>query len=208
MTDSSDSGLAFDPATLAFYDAEAPEYVASGKDGVSRWLARFMELLPPRARVLELGCGGGRDAEAMIAHGFDVEPTDGSTAIAAKAAQRLGRPVKVMKFDELSEVATYDAVWASASLLHVPSEALGRVLAQISRSLKPGGLHFASYKAGGIPARDRYGRYFNRPDRAALTEAYSRAASWEVISIVEYIGGGYEGGEGPWVAITARRPMS
>lgn len=208
MHDVPESGLAFDPATLAFYDGEAPTYVASGKDGASRSLAPFMEMLPAGARILELGCGGGRDAEAMLAHGFHVEPTDGSAAIAAKAEQRLGRAVRVMKFDELSDVEAYDAVWASASLLHVPNEALDGVLGRIYRSLRPGGLHFASYKAGGIPGRDKFGRYFNRPDRASLTEAYARSAPWEVISIIEYVGGGYEGGQGPWIAITARRPAA
>ena len=72
--------------------------------------------------------------------------------MAAKAEARLGRPVKVMRFDELSEVETYDAVWANASLLHVPRGALGDVLALVFAALKPNGLHFASYKAGGVAA--------------------------------------------------------
>lgn len=46
MSESSESGLAFDPVTLAFYDEDAPEYAASGKNGVSRWLVQFMEMLP------------------------------------------------------------------------------------------------------------------------------------------------------------------
>jgi SAM-dependent methyltransferase len=147
MSAPAEPGGAYDPATLAFYDAEAPEYVASGKDGVSRWLPQFIDMLPVGARVLELGCGGGRDAEAMLLRGLDVEPTDGSAAIAAKAQQRLGCPVRVMRFDELSSVEAYDAVWASASLLHVPLRKLPRILQRVFRSLRPGGLHFASYKA-------------------------------------------------------------
>ena len=43
MTDSIDPSLAHDPATLDFYDREAPEYVASGKNGVSRWLEDLMQ---------------------------------------------------------------------------------------------------------------------------------------------------------------------
>jgi SAM-dependent methyltransferase len=207
MSAPAEPGGAYDPATLAFYDAEAPEYVASGKDGVSRWLPQFIDMLPVGARVLELGCGGGRDAEAMLLHGLDVEPTDGSAAIAAKAQQRLGRPVRVMRFDELSSVEAYDAVWASASLLHVPLGKLPAVLGRVFRSLRPGGLHFASYKAAGTPGRDHAGRYFNHPDGNALVAAYQRSASWELLSVVEYVGGGYESGQGPWIALTARRPV-
>lgn len=197
---------ASDPATIAYYDAEAPEYVASGNGGVSRWLAPFMEMLPRGARVLELGYGGGRDAEAMILAGFRVEPTDGSAAVAAKAQLRLGRPVRVMQFGELTDLQAYDAVWANASLLHVPAEALPQILERVFEALKPGGLHFASYKAGGTPARDLVGRYFNHPDQAALRRAYSASGAWDVQSVVEYTGGGYENGRGPWIAITVRRP--
>lgn len=199
---------AVDRATLDFYDHEAPVYAASGKGGASRWLDDFMRALPPGARILELGCGGGGDAQALIARGFDVHPTDGSPAIAAKAAARLNRPVTVLRFDELADVEAYDAVWASASLLHVPFAALPDEVALVWRALKPGGLHLATYKAGGVAGRDGFGRYFNYPSRAALTTAYARAARWDVVSVEEYVGGGYDGGQGPWIAITARRPLS
>ncbi|RYY36035.1 MAG: class I SAM-dependent methyltransferase, partial [Sphingomonadales bacterium] len=156
---------------------------------------------------LEFGCGGGRDAEALLANGFQVEPTDGSAEMAAKAAERLGRPVRVMRFDELSEVAAYDGIWANASLLHVPREALGTVLALVFRALKPGGLHWASYKAGGAAGRDGLGRYYNYLDRAALIQTYSSAGPWEIVSIADDAGAGYDGVHNPWLAITARRPL-
>ena len=206
MPDADISSAASDCATLEFYATEAPVYVASGKDGTSRWLAQFMGRLPVGARVLELGCGGGRDAEAMMAAGFAVRATDGSPAIAAKAAERLGRTVEVLRFDELTVVAAFDAVWASASLLHVPRPALPDVLARIYRALVPGGLHFASFKGGGTEGRDRFGRYFNYLDRAALMAAYTASVPWEIVSVVDATGGGYDNGQGPWLAITVRRP--
>lgn len=195
-----------DTPTLRFYAETAETYIASGPGGASRGLESFLQRLRPGARILELGCGGGRDAEAMIAAGFDVDPTDGTPEIAHKAEQRLGRPVRVMRFGELEAVVAYDAIWANASLLHVPRKALTEVLARVFRALKPGGFHFGSYKAGGSEGRDSHGRYFNYLSRAELVSAYERSASWHVESIVEYVGGGYEGGRGPWVAITVRRP--
>ena len=197
----------FDQTTLDFYDRRAREYVARGTGGASRWLAGFMRALPPGARVLELGCGGGRDAEALIANGFDVDPTDGSAAMAAIAAERLGRPVRVMRFDALSEIAEYDGIWANASLLHVPRDALGDVLARVFGALKPDGLHFASYKADGIAGRDSLGRYYNHPDRQALIELYHRAAPWDLVSLQEGEGAGYDDVSHPWLAITVRRAL-
>lgn len=199
--------MARDQATLDFYEKEAPVYVASGKGGVSARLDDFARALPDGARILELGCGGGRDAEALLARGFDVDATDGTPAMAAKAAERLGRPVRVMRFDELSDVSTYDGVWANASLLHVPRAALGGVLALIFAALKPGGRFFANYKAGGTAGRDRLGRYYNYPDRDALVEAYAQSGRWDMLSVTEYIGGGYDGARGPWIAVTAQRPL-
>src|SRR3546814_17864565 len=94
----------------------------------------------------------------MIGRGVAVDPTDGVAEIAAKAEARIGRPVRAMRFDELAAVDRYDAIWASASLLHVPRGDLPGVLAGIHRALKPGGLHFASYKGGGCAGRDRLAR--------------------------------------------------
>lgn len=196
---------AFDAATLDFYATEAPAYAASGSGSASRRLAGFLALLPRGARILELGCGGGRDAAAMIAAGFAVDATDGSPALAAQATRRLGRPVRVMRFDELAADAVYDAVWAAACLLHVPRAALPAVLARVHRALRPGGVHCASYKAVGVEGRDRLGRLFNQLTADALLAAYAQAGAWEVLDLTAYEGTGYDGVLVPWTAITVRR---
>jgi SAM-dependent methyltransferase len=195
-----------DSVTLDFYSTSAPVYVASGTKGVSRNLFSFLDQLPPQARILELGCGGGRDAAAMIAAGFEVDATDGTPEIARKAEERLGRRVRVMHFDKLDAFEVYDAIWANASLLHVPRSSLPQILSLVFKALKSGGLHFASYKSGCAEGRDRYGRYFNYLSREDVTEAYRRSGLWEVVSLTEYLGGGYDRQQGPWVAVTVRRP--
>ena len=199
----------YDRDTLTFYETSETTYRASGRGGVSRHLDAFLDLLPKGARILELGCGGGTDAAEMIARGFDVDPTDGSAAIASIAAERLGRPVRVMRFDELAVEQVYDAVWASAALLHVPRVALPNILNRVHRSLKPGGLHHASFKAKGVEQRDTDGRYFNHLNEVDLRAAYLACASpWDIIETTSYEGGGYpDGTRGPWVSILARRPL-
>ncbi len=198
--------VAHDAATLRFYADQAQVYAASARDGVSRHLDAFLERLAPSARVLELGCGDGRDSEAMLARGFDVDPTDGSEAMARQAEIRLGRPVRVMRFDQLEAADAYDGVWANASLLHAPRSALPGVLSRIFRALKPGGLHVATYKTGLAEGRDGLGRYFNYLSVDEVEAAYRGAADWEVLLVSEYRGGDYEGGQRPWVIVTARRP--
>jgi SAM-dependent methyltransferase len=197
---------AHDADTIAFYDHEAALYVARPQDTELARLGRFLDELAPGASILELGCGGGRDAEAMIRRGFGVTPTDGSAAMAAEAERRLGRPVRVMRFEDLDAEAAYDAVWANASLLHAPAEALASILAGVHRALKPGGRFLASFKAGDGPARDKLGRYYNFPSEAALRAAYAAAGPWASLDIEHDKGGGYDGVARDWLICLAVRP--
>lgn len=193
-----------DPDTLAFYDREAAAYAAKGAaEGQS--LGDFLALLPTGAKILELGCGAGHDAAAMIAAGFDVTPTDGSPGLAAQAEQRLGRPVQVMKFAELAAVEAYDAVWANACLLHVPDAGLDDVLTRAHRALKSGGLFYAGFKAGDGGDRDSLGRYYNFPSRERLDGAYAAAGRWATRDVRVSQGGGYDGVPRTWLHVMATK---
>ena len=195
----------FDTATLAFYAGEAPDYAASNLGGIGRHIDPFLMRLAAGALVLELGCGSGRDAAHMISLGFRVEPTDGVPEMAAQAEARLGRPVRVMRFDELEEVEQYDGVVAAYSLLHVPRAGLPAVLARVWRALKPGGWHVATYKTAGSEGRDRLGRYYNYPSAEELRAFYSESGDWSEVETETGEGRGYEGGESRFVIITLRK---
>ena len=203
----SPGSAAYDAATLRFYAERALVYTATRPDGVSRHLEGFLERLAPGARILELGCGDGRDSEAMLARGFDVDATDGVPAMARQAEARLGRPVRVMRFDELEARAAYDGILANASLLHAPRSALTDILSRIFTALRPGGVHLASFKGGDAEGRDGLGRYFNYLSADAVEAAYRGAANWEILSINDYVGGDYEGGQRPWVVIIVCKPV-
>jgi SAM-dependent methyltransferase len=196
----------FDPATLAFYAREAPDYAASGPGGIGRHLEGFLERLAPGATILELGCGSGRDAEHIESRGFAVEPTDGVPEMAAQAEARLGRAVRVMRFDELAAIEQYDGVVAAYSLLHVPRGGLTDVLARIWRALKPGGWHIATYKTSSDEGRDRLGRYYNYPSETELRAFYAEAGDWDEVEIETGEGRGYEGGVSRFMMITLRKP--
>ena len=189
-----------DEATLAFYDREAAAYAAR-KDAAGPHLAPFLAKLAPGAKILELGCGGGQDAAAMIAAGFDVTPTDGSAGLARQAEQRIGRPVRLMRFEDLDETEAYDAVWANACLLHVPEDGLADVLARIHQALKPGGRFHTGFKAGDGGGRDSLGRYYNFPDEARLRAAYGAAGDWAALTITPGKGGGFDGVMRDWLFV-------
>ena len=194
-----------DDETIQFYRSEATVYVASWPNDVSRHISPFLDRLTPGATIIELGCGGGRDAAYMIERGFDVDPTDGVAEMAKIAEEWLNRRVRVMSFDALCAVTAYDAVIASATLLHVPRMALLSIVEKIWNALKPMGLHVATFKSGNVEGRDVHGRYYNYPSREGLDEVYRKAGPWHQIEIEEYEDGGYFSAKGPWLKIIAQK---
>ena len=113
--------------------------------------------------------------------------------------------MRLTRFDELDAHQAYDAVIASASLLHVPRESLPDVLARIWPALKPGGWHLASYKTGGDEGYDELGRYYNRPSAALAEMLYRAAGDWVVYDVEESFEPGYVGKPSAWLKITARK---
>ena len=196
-----------DAATIAFYQANAPRYTLSFGQGPSRHLDAFLDRLEPGARVLELGCGGGRDSAHIMKRGFALDATDGTPAMVRKANERFDVGARVLQFDQLDAVAAYDAVWAHACLLHVARADLPGVLAAIRRALRPGGWHFANYKLGDGEGRDPLGRLTNLPDEGWLERVY-QDAGLAIIAAERYRGEGADGIQRDWYALTLRKEDS
>ena len=172
-----------DEETLQFYRGNAEAYAKRTFTSRQARLTAFLRLLPPGARILELGCGAGGDTAEMLARGFDVRATDGSPEMAAVASKRIGRTVETLLFHELDEVEAYDAVWANACLLHVPRDELADILGLIWRALKPEGVFYATYKTGDAEGRDTLNRYYNYPSPDWLRTNYTSAGNWSSLEI-------------------------
>jgi SAM-dependent methyltransferase len=197
--------LSTDPDTIAFYQARAPHWVFHPGGTHSHQLDAFLDRLPPASTVLELGCGGGRDAARIRARGFTVDATDGTPALVKRANEAFNLGARVMAFHELDAAAAYAGVWAHASLLHCPRAALPDVLARIHRALVPGGWHFASFKLGDGEGRDRLGRLHNFPPAAWLIALYEQAGF--VIAAQEtYAGPASDGTQRDWIDLIVRKP--
>ena len=192
-----------DDPTLRFYADNAAVYATHASAPTGEPLTAFLAAIPASGKVLELGCGNGRDAAHMMSLGFDVDATDGTPELAAEAEKRLGKPVRILRFENLDDHAAYDGIWACASLLHVPAKRLGDILARIHRALRPGGIFTASFKAGTGEGHDQFGRYYNYPTPDALRVSYS-AAGWDHVSIDTKMGSGYDNKPTEWLWVTAK----
>ena len=161
---------------------EAATYAQRSKpDRIGGFLEPFMAAMPTGGVVLDLGCGSGWASEIMETAGFDVHALDASPEFAALAQPKVRRPVRVMSFEGVEDVAAFDGIWASASLLHVPKAALPGLFVRLARALKPGGLLLATFKAGEGEARDKLGRfysYYSLDELEALVRA-TPGLAWE-----------------------------
>ncbi len=148
-------------STLDYYNHNAETYIANTVAAdVSDLYAHFEPLLPAGAAILDLGCGSGRDSRHFIDAGYRVTAVDGSSEFCSRASRYLEMPVRQLLFSELDYDSEFDAVWACASLLHVPRNELHSVLRLVARALKPGGLLYMSFKYGNSE-RESGGRLFS-----------------------------------------------
>ncbi|EPR9081937.1 class I SAM-dependent methyltransferase [Cronobacter dublinensis] len=134
---------------------------------MSSLYAAFTPHLPAGARVLDAGCGSGRDALAFHRMGYDVDAFDASRELVALARAHSGLPVKEMTFYDVDAVERYDGIWCCASLLHLAHDELPGAMQKLSEALKPGGVWYLSFKYGD-GEREQQGRRFTDMNEARL----------------------------------------
>lgn len=147
--------------SVDYYNKNAKEYSSStiGVD-FSATQDRFLNYLPLHAKILDFGCGAGRDAKAFLMKGYDVDAVDGSEELCKIASAYTGLAVRQMFFQQLDAVAKYDGIWACASILHLPNDELVSVMKKMSVALKPTGIIYTSFKYGTFSGK-RNDRFFS-----------------------------------------------
>ena len=127
------------PGTAAFYDDWAVNGQESARSAISRY---FESAFAPGARVLDVGCGMGRDLAVLLGMGFDAYGVEPHGAMRARAIERhpnlAGRIVEASlpHFGQPFGGA-FDAIVCSAVLMHLSADALPGSLAALSAVLAP-----------------------------------------------------------------------
>ncbi|MGH0028554.1 MAG: class I SAM-dependent methyltransferase [Myxococcota bacterium] len=194
--------------TILAYEDRSQEYWRGSRDhDVSQNIEALLGAIEGEGphRVLDLGCGPGRDLAAFRARGHDPVGLDGSEAFVRMARAHAGVPVWHRDFlaMELPD-GHFDGVFANASLFHVPRAELPRVLRELYASLRPGGVLFSSNPRGENQAGwngERYGVYH---DLAGWSH-FLRDAGFEALGHY-YRPPGLPRDRQPWLASLWRRP--
>jgi SAM-dependent methyltransferase len=197
--------------TLGHYEGRAEAFWVGTRDhDVSQNLDTLLGALPARSglRILDLGCGPGRDLVSLRARGHLPVGLDGCSAFARMAREHSGCEVLEQSFFELSlPDAGFDGIFANASLFHVPRATLPRVLGELFAALVPGGVLFCSNPRA-IDAEaegwqgERYGCYLS-------VEGWTQLCQGAGFSYEKHFlrPSGKPPAEQPWLAMLWRRPL-
>lgn len=109
---------------------------------------RFLKYLPQKAKILDAGCGPGRDAVAFSQKGYEVLGFDAAIEMVRYVKEELHIPAVHGLFQEMQFDQEFDGIWASASLVHISPTALPDVLERFHKALKPKGILAISFKDG------------------------------------------------------------
>lgn len=146
--------------TIEYYNQHASEYYKSTIDvDFDQLRRRFVSLLPEGARIIDIGCGSGRDVKAFCDMGYQAIGLDASEELADEARKNLGVEVIVGDMTTWKAQEPFDGIWCCASLLHLREEEANAFFQNLQYNLKPGGILFLSVKEGIETGYDEKGRY-------------------------------------------------
>ena len=191
--------------TLSHYENSAESFWSGTRDhDVSQNIEAFLQALPKDKilDILDLGCGPGRDIYTFKSLGHKPIGLDGSKTFCQMAQQHSGCPTLHQQFLrlELGE-STFDGIFANASMFHIPSQELPRVLEQLHRALRPGGILFSSNPRGNSEGwqGERYGHYME----IETSELYLEQSGFKIIHHY-YRPEGKPRNQQPWLAIVSK----
>jgi len=194
--------------TLSHYNQNAQAFWSGTKDhDVTQNYAAFLAPFPKDKTldILDLGCGPGRDVSYFKSLGHRPVGLDGSEAFCEMARAYTGCLILQQKFLSLELPRhAFDGIFANASLFHVPSQQLPRVLADLYAALKPSGILFLSNPRGNDEgwSGQRYGHYM----QFETSQLFLENAGFAVLDYY-YRPLGKPKHEQPWLAIVAQAAM-
>ncbi|HEC62510.1 MAG TPA: class I SAM-dependent methyltransferase [bacterium] len=136
--------------TLLHYNQEAENISSRYENADMSWLYEIItRTFPAESRLLELGCGSGRDAGILLRSGLDIVATDGSPAMLEQAAALHPELKDRLRQYELPgqsgfSASSFDGILAIAVLMHLATGGIKDTLKEVFRLLKPGGRFFFS----------------------------------------------------------------
>lgn len=194
-----------DDRTIALYNAKAADYAdLVQSEHPDAQLQAFMDLLPEEGAVLDLGCGPAFASAKMRTAGFKPDPVDASEGMIKIANDRFDIGARLIRFDQIDMVDTYDGVWANFSLLHAPRADLPKHLSAVAVALRENGVLHIGMKTGTGERRDGIDRLYTYVTKDELRDLLGQAG-FDVIGTETGEEIGFDGTIAPWIVMRARK---
>ncbi len=170
-------------STIDYYNLNADRYywetVAVDVDALRK---QFASYLPGEARVIDMGCGSGRDVMAFADMGHDALGLDAASELVKLAAERLEVRAVVGDLIQWKAAEPYDGIWACASLIHLTPEERKKFAGNLEANLKKGGVIYISVQDGIETGVRPDGRFYCNCSEAELRELLE-GADCEVLDV-------------------------
>ena len=158
-----------------YYDASSTSFLGDMVQGDMQVIYEpFLERMPERGIILDVGCGSGRDSLYFKDQGHMVVAMETSEQICEMAGERIGQSVLFCRFQDAHFKVRFDGIWASGSLIHYSKEELTNLLKRYYWDLKDSGIIYLSFMYGEYEG-EIYGAFYldltEEKAKMILTEA-------------------------------------
>lgn len=164
----------------------------------------FLRQLAFHARILDAGCGSGRDAAAFVSLGHQVTAIDASPAM-VEIARRHGIDARVITFQRMTFNKEFDGIWACASVLHVPHAEVPETLRRFARALKTNGVLYVSLKEGQGERIAKDGRFFSYFTMEEFSQELTGQQLFEIVKCWKSSSPNSSGAPQVWLNFLARK---
>lgn len=174
-------------STIHFYDKNAHEFYTNTINlDMSEHYRRFEKYLLPENRILDAGCGSGRDSLYFLIKGYDVQAFDASAEMVELSSKLTGVSVQQAKFEDVEFKVMFNGIWASASLLHVDRESIIDILKRLATMLYEDGVLFMSFKYGD-KVYETDDRLFNCYDESSFIKMFSAISTLTILELYKTV---------------------
>ena len=168
--------------TINYYNENAETFYQNTVDiDLEPFYEKFLRYIPDKGRILDVGCGSGRDSLYFINNGYDVTSIDASEEMVKLSSALTGQSTIHLRIEDIDYQNKFNGIWACASLLHIEKIFTEKVLISLGNALKKNGVLYASYKYGANTSILE-GRYYNNFDESSFRAVIGNIKKLDIVN--------------------------
>jgi SAM-dependent methyltransferase len=141
---------------------------------------KFLPLIPAGGKILDAGCGSGRDSLFFKKQGFNVIAIDNCHDFVKFTSTYAGVEAHCIGFNDINFSNEFSGIWACASLLHLSYENLEDAITRLAKALKTNGIFYCSFKYGTFSG-ERNGRIFTDMDEERFFKIIDKISNLTIL---------------------------